>query len=121
MKNWYVAKIIYRILISTDKQIPQFDEQLRLILAMDEKEAFAKARRLGNKEEDTFFNEKNEVVYWQFIAVSDLVALKNIEDGIELYSKIEETRDAVDYIKTAKQKSEAILTKNTVQILNSFL
>ena len=119
--NWYTAKIIFRILINTDKQTPQFDEQLRLIAALDEKEAFAKAGFLGQKEDAVFFNDKNEMVRWQFIAVADILALSNIEDGIELYSKIEEANDAAEYIKIANQKSEAIFTKNAVQLLNTFL
>ncbi len=119
--NWYIAKIVYRILVDTETQTPQFDEQLRLIAAPDQKEAFEKARYIGGREESSFLNNKNEIVKWQFIAVADLVELQKIEDGIELYSKIEETTDAAGYILKARQKSEDIATRQTVEILNTWL
>src|ERR1051326_2143892 len=52
--NWYLAKIVYRIVCGDGNHTPQFDEQLRLIQASDELHAFQKARRLGEREQDHF-------------------------------------------------------------------
>ena len=50
--TWYLAKIVYRILCGDGNHTAQFDEQLRLIAASNEVEAFAKAQQIGRKEED---------------------------------------------------------------------
>ena len=45
--NWYVAKIVFRIISGEGNHNAQFDEQLRLISAEDERQAFEKATVLG--------------------------------------------------------------------------
>ena len=40
--NWYIAKIVFRIITGDGNHMPQFDEQLRLINANNEEEAFEK-------------------------------------------------------------------------------
>ncbi|HEV3251858.1 MAG TPA: DUF4288 domain-containing protein, partial [Puia sp.] len=44
--NWYLAKIVFRIICGEGQHIPQFDEQLRLIEAGNEVEAFEKATNI---------------------------------------------------------------------------
>ena len=48
--NWYLSKIIFRIVCGEGQHTPQFDEQLRLIAASDEQEAFQKALAIGNRQ-----------------------------------------------------------------------
>ena len=48
--NWYLSKIIFRIICGEGRHTPQFDEQLRLIAATDEQQAFEKAMAIGEKE-----------------------------------------------------------------------
>ncbi len=119
--NWYIAKIIFHITTSGSNHTPQFDEQLRLIEAPDEQEAFKKARWKGQQEEDSFLNNAQETVKWQFVDIAELTALQKIEDGMELYSKIRETSDASNYINIVKQKAHAIEMKSHVELLNSWL
>ena len=54
--QWYLAKIVFRIICGDGNHSSQFDEQLRLISANNEDEAFYKAQSLGKQEEDSFLN-----------------------------------------------------------------
>lgn len=103
--NWYLSKIVFKIFSENTRHKPQFDEQLRLIAAASEEEAFLKARTIGLNEEDSFLNDKMNTVKWEFINVSEILPLKNLEDGMELYSRIHETDEAKSYIHCIHQKA----------------
>lgn len=47
--NWYLAKMVFRILCGDGNHRAQFDEQLRLISAVSREEAFHKALEWGKK------------------------------------------------------------------------
>jgi len=96
--NWYLTKIVYRIICGQGNHMAQFDEQLRLIQADTAQEAFEKSAMLGEKEEDKFFNEDQKLVQWKFINVAELYKLSGLLDGAELYSRIQETDNAELYI-----------------------
>src|SRR5690349_1088525 len=89
LMNWYIAKIVFGITTETSQK-QQFDEQLRLIYADSLEEAFLKARTIGLSEEDSFLNDKNHLVKWEFINVPELTLVKNLEDGVEVHSRIHE-------------------------------
>ena len=101
--NWYLVKIVYQI-ICGNSRVAQFDEQLRLISAT-------------GKEEEVFYNTKQEKVQWKFINISELYKLGDMIDGAELYSCIEEKGDAATYIKTINSKAEGIIHSDSHQIL----
>jgi hypothetical protein len=103
--KWYISKIVFKISSENTPHKPQFDEQLRLIAATSEEEAFLKARTIGIGEEDSFLNEKNNTVKWEFINVAEIIALQNLEDGMEIYSHIHETEEARSYIHCIHQKA----------------
>lgn len=96
----------------------QFDEQLRLIAAADEDEAFEKAASIGKDEEDSFYNLKQQLVRWQFINVSELYHLNELIDGAEMYSRISEVDNAEAYITFVHRRAESIQRKNTHRLLN---
>lgn len=96
--HWYVAKIVFQIICGNGNHTPQFDEQLRLIAATDEEEALAKARGIGWAEEVVFFNDRQELVQWKFIDVSERYRLQDLAHGAEVYSRIVETENAPAYI-----------------------
>ena len=108
LMNWYITKIVFNISAEDSSDKTQFDEQLRLVVAESKEEAFLKARAIGLSEEDTFYNDKEKVVKWEFINVSEVLPLKNLEDGIELYSRIHETEEGSSYINFIHQKAIAI-------------
>jgi len=105
LMNWYIAKIVFGITAENSQHKPQFDEQLRLIGAESSEEAFLKARIIGLSEEDSFINDKNNRVKWEFINVSELLPVKSLEDGVELHSRIYEMEEADSYINFIHQKA----------------
>ncbi len=115
--NWYLAKVVYRILCGEGNHLAQFDEQLRLISAGNKEEAFIKAQTIGRNEEETFYNSKEQLVKWEFINVSELYQLTELIDGAELYSRIEEKENADAYMYTVNQKAENLFFTHTTQLL----
>lgn len=103
--NWYIAKIIFGITAQNTEHKPQFDEQLRLISASSQEEAFLKARILGIQHEDTFINDKNNLVKWEFINVADIMRLNELEDGVEVASRIYEMEDGDEHVHYVHQKA----------------
>lgn len=115
--NWYLAKIVFRIICGEGDHTPQFDEQLRLIKAPDEKEAFDKGQEIGIMEEDCFENVKQQVVQWKFINIAELYKINDLIDGAELYSRIHETDNADQYIKLTNKKAANIQSGDTHHLL----
>jgi hypothetical protein len=115
--NWYLAKIVFRIVCGDGNHTAQFDEQLRLISADKKEEAFLKAQLLGSRGEDKFFNNNRQVVHWQFINVSELYKLSELIDGAELYSRIDEKEDGDSYIQLVNEKAVRIGSGNTLELL----
>lgn len=106
--NWYVAKIIFRILSHDGTHQAQFDEQLRLISAETRCDAYTKATALGHQHEDFFLNSSDQFVKWQFVNVAEINPLSNLEDGIELYCNIHEAENAELYMAWANHKAALI-------------
>ena len=115
--NWYLTKIIFRIICGDGLHTPQYDEQLRLIHAFDKEEAFKKADRIGKQEEESFFNQKQQLVCWQYINVSEIYSLKKMMDGAELYSRITEEESAELYEYIIHKKSQNIFSKELPELL----
>lgn len=105
--NWYIAKIVFGITAENQTK-QQFDEQLRLIEAETLEEAFLKSRKIGLQEEDSFINDKNNRVQWEFINVAELIPLKKLEDGAEVYSRIHEMEESKSYVNFIHQKAIAL-------------
>ena len=115
--NWYLAKLVFRIICGNGDHTPQFDEQLRLVSGTSKEEAFKEAQELGRKEQETFYNRRQQIVQWQFINVSDIYKISELIDGAEIYSRIEERDSAEAYIHLVNQKAENILLSHTHQLL----
>ena len=111
--NWYMAKIVFRIICGEGQHTPQFDEQLRLIGAQNEAEAFEKAKAIGENDQETFLNQKNQVVHWKFINVPELYKL-SLTDGAEMYSRVQETEHAGNFIDAINKKAEHENSSNRI-------
>ena len=103
--KWYLAKIVYRIICGDGNHTPQFDEQLRLIEATDNFQAFQKARLLGHREQDNFLNVQDKPVHWKFLDVTELLEINNLSDGLEIFSQIKEEPHEKDYLNYVKRKA----------------
>ena len=60
---------------------------------------------IGLGEEDSFMNDKNNLVRWEFINVAELIPVKNLEDGVELYSRIYEMEEETSHVNFVHQKA----------------
>lgn len=116
--QWYIAKMVYQIVCGDGNHAAQFDEQLRLIAANNEEEAFGKAYKIGKEEEESFLNQKKEPVRWQFVNVPELYRLGKLTDGTEIYSHINEVDDAEAYTTFVNCKAASIREKQTHLLLN---
>lgn len=110
--NWYIVKIVFRISTEGNTHKDQFDEHLRLIAADSQEEAVLKARVLGLKEEDYFLNDKQQAVKWEFVNVSDIQALQELKDGIELYSQIHEREQGAEYVHYVHLRAASLHSKS---------
>ena len=110
--NWYVAKLVFRVISGAGDHQAQFDEQLRLINAESELSAFEKANKIGHANQDSFINIEKQTVKWQFIDVAELNQIGELTDGTELYYNIHETPDADLYIAWAHHKSALLGVRN---------
>ncbi len=105
--NWYLAKLVFRIVCGDGSHTAQFDEQLRLIHAEDALHAFQKARYMGEREcLDELISHD---VQWKFIDVSELHLIADFVDGAELYSSIREEENAASFIRLTQKKATQLL------------
>jgi len=118
--NWFLAKIVYRIVCGDGTHTAQFDEQLRLIEAADETVAFAKAQAIGKQEQEIFLNQRQHLVQWQFVNVSELYKISALIDGAELYSKVQEADNAEMYVEIVHKKAAHIRQNITHKFLQIF-
>jgi hypothetical protein len=109
--NWYLAKLVFRIISGEGGHKPQFDEQLRLLSADSWQEAIAKAEALGVQGQDSFLNNKQQRVQWQFINVAELSAVGKLKDGLELHYRIAEPHNAEQYIESVHHGAAMIAGK----------
>ena len=116
--KWYLAKTVFRIICGEGNHTPQFDEQLRLISAINEDEALEKAFATGKNEEDAFYNQKRQLIQWQFVNISELYCLTELVDGAELYSRINEVDDADAYVSFVNNRALSLKEKTSHQLLN---
>lgn len=117
--NWYLAKIVYRIICGDGNHTAQFDEQLRLITALHEEGALEKATAIARQEEEVFFNQKKQLVQWKFAGVTELHTLHGLADGAEVYSQIKETGDPEAYCSFTGHKAKLLREKYSVQNLQT--
>jgi hypothetical protein len=115
--NWYLAKVVFQVICGNGNHTAQFDEQLRLIEATDDQEAFYKAQQIGVQEADVFLNDRHQLVQWKFIDVCELHPLNDLINGAEMYSRITEVDNSIQYIETVHRKADGILGSGILRTL----
>lgn len=116
--NWYLTKIVFRVLTGGKEHPACFDEQLRVLTASTKHEAFSKARQLGISGEGVVVNVNNDrLIEWKFINVSMLYQLKELLDGAEIGAVTHEPDCADTYIEMIHDKAANIRDGNTLEIL----
>lgn len=113
--NWYMVKLIYQFICGNGAHTPQFNEQLRLIVAEDALHAFYKARLIGERE--TLQIIKGEMpIQWKFIDVTEILPVNKLSDGAELWSFMNEDTDAELYIRNTRHKAALLLQEGIVHL-----
>lgn len=116
--HWFIAKIVYQIVCGEGSHRPQFDEQLRLIQGENEEMALARAIQIGKAESEAFTNDRQNLVCWNYIDVSELYRLSPFMDGAEVYSRIEEPEHAGNYIAWTHGKAHQLSQGISRKVLN---
>ncbi len=96
--NWFLVKIVFRIICGNGKHIAQFEEQLRLIQSADAGTAIQKAKAIGEAEQVTFLNHAQQTVCWKLIAVTDVYPFCADMDGAEIFSCVKEEEQPASFI-----------------------
>lgn len=109
--NSYLIKLVYQIICGDGEHTPQFDEQLRFVAARNEEEALQKAACIGVQEEEIFYNQKEQLVQWKFIAASEIYSLDELRDGAEVFSQIKETDDPHSFCSFVRHKAAQLNKK----------
>jgi len=110
--NWYLAKMVFRIVSEKNTGKAQFDEQLWLISAAEAEDALQKARQKGLNEEDAFTGIHTGKMRWKFIAVTEIEPIGDLTAETNLVSRIEETDDLKGYLVTIHRKAENLLLQH---------
>ena len=103
-----MAKLVYQFICGNGTHTPQFNEQLRLIVAEDALHAFYKARLIGERETLDIVNN-GMAIKWKFIDVTEILPVNKLSDGAELWSFMNEDTDAELYIRNTQQKANNLL------------
>jgi|GEM_PF-418317 len=108
--KWFLAKINYQIICGEGYHTPQFEEQLRLIVADSEWQALQNAKQTGESEQVSFQNEKHQLVRWIFLGVSQLGTFPETINGAELHSRIYEIDCNENHIKLLRSKMSDLVS-----------
>ena len=90
---WYSAKIIYEAIHSkNEKRIENirtmYEESIYIFKAEDEKKAKQKSFKIAKAQEQSYQNNRKELVNWKLFKVLEIQEIGNtIKDGIEISSR----------------------------------
>lgn len=105
--KWYSAKIVYQI-TNNQNDIVQFDEQVRIINAINKELAYEIANQLGYINQEKVITDTGAILSWDFIAVTEVKRIEEVKHGAEVSSTIgefpkesfiEETNKKAEYLK----------------------
>lgn len=115
--NTYLITLVFQISIEGHRGAAQFDEQIRVIEANDDPEAWEKAQVIGGEEEEQFLNTHRQQVTWKFIAPTAVVQLNHLAHGDQVYSLTHEAEDAEIFADQVRQKSLLSQFHHTASVL----
>ncbi len=107
--KWFLVKYIYEIVCGDGKYNPQFDEQLRLMMATDKSDALHKAEVAAENFHPPFENCKGEKVSWKFICIADLHEISAPGDGVEITSTLHEPDDLNLFMSQVDKRKDFLL------------
>src|SRR5882724_10070135 len=90
--KWYVAEIIVRCRVGKARgRKLLYDRQIKVLRAASHETAYKCALSLGKVENHRYKNRAGKIVYWEFVGLADLNALREgkINDGTEIHSSLQ--------------------------------
>lgn len=111
--NWYAAKIIFQI-ENDNLDALQFDEQIRLINAINKDLAIEIAHQIGLMAQEDLPSAKGNLK-WKFIAVTEVEDIGNLEQGKEVYYQIKEPEIVSTYLLRIKEKALSLKHNKTLK------
>ncbi len=104
----FSSRLLFEIEIEEGPQ-KQYSEELYLVKASNEFEAFHKSQAKGIAESEIFKNKFGRNVKWRFIGVVDLVKLNSELGVISVDSKTIEPHSSKEYLQGLRDKFDKIL------------
>ncbi len=111
--NWFVAKLIFKV-ETPDSRYAQFDEQLRLIEAINEDLALEMAHQIGLMQQEEIVHSNNHSVHWKFVAVTEIQNIGEIAHGTEIHYKITEPEQAEQYLALVQAKAMQLKNRKSI-------
>ncbi|MFC5282182.1 DUF4288 domain-containing protein [Pedobacter alpinus] len=111
--NYFVAKLVFQ-LQPNGAQSNQFDEQLRLIEAVNEQLALEMAYQIGLMSQEDINDKNNQKILWKFIAVTEIQHIGEISNGKEIHYKIIEPDESNEYLALVHEKANHLKTRKTI-------
>jgi hypothetical protein len=108
--NRFLIKLNFQIRIADDNS--RFDEQLRVIDALNEEEAIFKGVALGRSEETLYLNNEAEEVNWKFLGITDVLNVTAMKSGEMVSERLSRKTDHASYTAFLKKKSIEIQVKS---------
>lgn len=112
--NYFVAKLVFQLITNENNNSVQFDEQLRLVDAVNEELALEMAYQIGIMNQEDIVSRNNEKVYWKFVAVTEIQHIGEIEHGKEIHYKITEPDNATDYLTLVTEKAKHLKNRRVI-------
>ena len=109
--KWFAVTYIYKIICGEGSHSPQFNEQTRLLSALNLKSALKKANLNAQKFNVPFTNCEGKLVKWKFIAVASIYEIEAPEDGVEVNAKIVEPQSVDSYLKKLGYRKKSLINQ----------
>ncbi len=104
----FSSRLLFEIDIEAASQ-KQYSEELYLVKASNEFEAFHQSQAKGQAESETFKNKFGHKVKWRFVGVVDLIRLNASQSIIPMDSKTIEPHSPKEYLQGLRTKFDKIL------------
>jgi hypothetical protein len=111
--NWFIAKIVFKI-EGKNQEFIQFDEQIRLLDAVNEDLALEMAHQFGLMQQDEVVAHVKGKLFWKFIGVTEINYLGEITNGTQVHCQINEPLNVSNYISLALAKAEGLKQRKLV-------
>lgn len=117
--NWYLTKMVFRIICGNGNHMAQFEEQIRIIAAPTAEAALEKGQIMAITEKMQA-NDSGSLVKWKFVSITEMYRLHNFIDGAELFSQFREEENGDLFEEMMHRKAEHVRDNLQNRLLEIF-